>query len=281
MAPHPTRSVRPLARRTLGLLFITVTLTAAAAAAVAGIGQTPTTREALPTAEKVIEDYINAIGGRAAKEKFKSRRILGQRAIPAGGGRTARQPFARYEAPPGKMYFRVGDSDTGTTDGVAWEISPRAPGPRILKGVERAAVLRWATFNFEQHWKELYTSLKCDGIEDLDGKMAYRIVMTPKEGRPEIRYFDAETKLLVGERLLHTTVKGEIPIAIGYDQYKEVDGVLYPHRIAQRYPRGLQVFEIESIEHDAELPKDRFELPDVIRVLIERDKKKSAASSKG
>lgn len=278
MTLDPTRIHPRRARWTRGLLITVVTL---AAATVAGIGQTPTTREALPSAEKVIEDYINAIGGRAAKEKFKNRRILGLMSIPAGAGRTARQPFMKCEAPPGKKYFRMGDTDSGTTGDVAWEISPRAPGPRILKGVERASVLRWSTFNFELHWKELYPSLKCDGVEDLEGKKAYRIVMTPKEGRPEIRYFDAETKLLVGERLLHTTAKGEIPIAIGYDQYKEVDGILYPHQIAQRYPGGLQVFEIESIEHDAELPKERFELPDVIRVLLERDKKKSTSSSKG
>ena len=58
-----------------------------------------------------------------------------------------------------------------------------------------------------------------------------------------------------------------------------MDGILYAHQIAQRYPNGLQVFEIESIEHDAELPEDRFELPDVIRVLAERDKKQSNGSS--
>ena len=57
-----------------------------------------------------------------------------------------------------------------------------------------------------------------------------------------------------------------------------MDGILYAHRIAQRYPSGTQVFEIESIEHDSEFPTDRLELPDVIRVLVERDKKRSTGS---
>lgn len=228
--------------------------------------------QAPPTAEKIIADYIEATGGRAARAKLRNRVIKGQMFVPVAEGRAVKQKFSRYEAPPNKTYFLLGDIDSGTADDLAWQITPKK-GPRILEGAEETSILRYATFNFELHWKKLYKSIKCDGTEEIGSKTAYKVVMTPPAGKPDVRYFDKETKLLVAEVVLQTTPSGEIRIDISYDDFKEVDGIIYPHRIEQRFPTHFQIFVVESIEHNVEMPKDRFDPPDIIKVL--RSKKKA------
>jgi len=49
------------------------------------------------------------------------------------------------------------------------------------------------------------------GSEDVEGKSTWKVEMTPKEGKPEVFYFDKNTMLLVRTTATIATALGEIP----------------------------------------------------------------------
>ncbi|MFQ5423917.1 MAG: hypothetical protein ACE5F9_08045 [Phycisphaerae bacterium] len=231
----------------------------------------PATSQPHPAVKQIISDYYKASGGRAAREKMHDRITKGTMTIITKNGRGGRGPFTRYDRRPDNLYFiwepkGGGVFDNGTNGTVAWEITPTG-GPRIMEGLEQASMTRHSTFNFELHWADLYPKITFGGIEQFENKSCYKLVMTPKKGKPEARYFDKETKLLIGERLTLSTGDREYETVVVYDKYHTVDGVLMPHRITQRFKTHGQLVEIDSIRHNADIPDSRFELPAVIRVL--------------
>jgi hypothetical protein len=139
----------------------------------------------LPTAETVLNQYVEATGGKAAYEKLKTRVATGTIEIPAAN---VKGTFKLTQAPPNKMLLisdlgPLGELNNGTDGKDAWEVST-VQGERTLLGEEKEKILREAHFYKELLWKELYAKAECVGIEDVDGKPAYKIVLTPKSGKP-------------------------------------------------------------------------------------------------
>lgn len=186
-------------------------------------------------------------------------------------------PYTTYEAEPNRNYrlwepVGLGEFDWGTDGQTAWEITPRG-GPRNLEGEEKATTLRYSTFHFELEWPRLYKKIECTDVKYVEGRAYYAVTMTPHEGKPEILYFDKETKLLISREVTLASPTGPIRVAVAYRDYKEVDGLLMPHTFAQRSANADVVYTFEKITHNVDIPKERFELPDVIKVLLEKKEK--------
>jgi hypothetical protein len=147
-------------------------------------------------------------------------------------------------------------------------------GPQIKEGEDRAAILRGATFDAAVVWRKFFKKAECVAIDTVDEKPCYKVVMTPNEGRTETRYFDKESNLLVKTETSVVTPMGTVTLELHIGEYKNVDGVLLPHKQRQVVP-GIQemIFITESIEHNVEMPADQFKLPDEVQALV--DKKKS------
>lgn len=235
--------------------------------------------ESLPTGEAILEKFIEATGGRAAYAKQHSRVTKGTFAIVGMG---AKAKMTTYAAAPRKFYVGIesdmlGRIESGVDGDIVWQLTTMM-GPEIKKGSERAAILREATFNGILNWKALYKSVECVGVEEVEGKPCYKVVMTPKEGSVETVYYDKKTSLMVKMETKLETPMGTIAIVSVVSDYKKVDGTLVPHKVIQEIG-GLQKLEIvaESIEHNVDIPVDRFKAPDDVRELVKIQKKKSAS----
>jgi len=227
--------------------------------------------EELPKAEDILDQYVKATGGKEAYQKTHNRVVKATMEIVGMG---IKAPLTEYSAAPNKSYVimeseSIGKSEGGFDGEVAWEMSTML-GARIKKGEERALAVREGTFNSELHWRELYEKAECVGAETVNDKECYKVVMTPKEGAPETRYYDRETHLLVKVAMTAKTPMGEIPIEGLVSDYKEVDGVLFPHKTELIMVGQKRALVIESIEHNVDLPADRFELPEQVRALAEK-----------
>lgn len=237
----------------------------------------PTTTKALPSATKVMEDFLEATGGKAARKKLHNRVMTGTLAIVQKKSNTMLSgPFTTYDSEPNRNYrlwepTGLGEIDWGTDGKVAWEITP-AKGPRILEGAEKANTLLYSTFQFELEWPRLYKTIVCTNVKEVEGRKFFAVVMTPHEGKPETLYFDSETKLLVTREATMVSQNGEYRVAVAYGNYKSVDGVLLPHTYAQRSDTTDMIYTFEKVEHNSDIPERRFELPAVIKVLLERRK---------
>ena len=225
----------------------------------------------LPKAETILDRYIEVTGGRAAYEKLKNRVSKGTFDIAAAG---IKGTIMLYQAAPDKLYSitelpGMGTVKEGSNGTVAWEQNPMM-GPHLKQGKEKATALREAAFNAELHWRKLFKKVQTKGIEDVNGKPAYKVELTPVEGNPETRYFDKESGLHVKTTTVYPSQMGDIPAEVLVRDYKEVDGVKIAHKIVLDFAMQEMVLTFEKIEHNVDLPKDRFDLPADIKALLKK-----------
>ena len=163
------------------------------------------------------------------------------------------------------MLFR---SKQGYDGKVAWEVNPMA-GSRIKDGVEKAETRIQAHFH-EEDWRDVYKKAETVGVESVDGKDCYKLVLTPNEGNPITQYFDKKTGLLVKLAMIATTPMGEIPAETLLSDYKEDGGLLQPHKVQQKAMEQEFLITIDHVEYNVDMPADRFDLPADVKALTSK-----------
>ena len=227
----------------------------------------------LPKAETVLDQYVEATGGKAAYEKVKNRVSKGTFEVE---GANVKGKVVAYQAPPNKMKTEVdlggfGKITEGCDGTVAWEVNP-ITGDRVVEGDEKAEKLLHNTFNGELHWKEMYEKAECTGVEDVAGKPAYKVVLTPKVGKPSTEYYDKASHLQVKAVSTVKSPMGEIQVEMFPADYKKVDGVLIAHKVTQKMLVQTIVITMDEIKQNVDLPPDVFKLPDAIKELVDKKK---------
>jgi hypothetical protein len=216
----------------------------------------------VPTAETVLNQYVEATGGKAAYEKVKTRVSTGTIEIPAAN---IKGTVKLTQALPNKLAMvtelgPIGMSKRVTDGKSVWDLSS-LQGDRELDGEEKHAFLRDANLHKELQWKDLYAKVECVGIEDVNGKPAYKIVLTPKSGKPSTEYYDKTSHLLVKEVSIQPSPMGEIQVEDYPADYKAVDGVLLPFTITQKVLTQEIVLKLNEVKHNVDLPDDTFKRP--------------------
>jgi zinc protease len=160
----------------------------------------------------------------------------------------------------------IGTIRRGLTGDVAWEVSPMT-GARIITGDERTQFLREATFNAELIWKELYPKAELAGMVQFAGQPAYKVTLTATDGDTQTRYFAKDTLLPLGLEQVAKSQMGNIPGESTLSDWRDVGGIKFPHKVAQK--QGPQTFEIliDKIELDPALDPSTFAVPPEIAAL--------------
>lgn len=225
--------------------------------------------EELPKAEKVIDRFIEATGGRKAYEKHHSEvaslsmEIVGK-GIKASGTRytdTSNNSLETF------TIEGIGKIDSGVNNGVAWE-SNAITGARVMSGVEKADRLRAASFNAPLHWKDLWKSAETTALETVDGEECYVVVMTAAEGKPETNYYSKVTGLMVKQTRVTTTPMGEMPVEILAKDYREFDGLKMPTKLTQKAAGNEILITIDNVKFNTMIPADRYDPPADIKKLL-------------
>ncbi len=147
------------------------------------------------------------------------------------------------------------------TDGKdAWELN-NLSGDRLFEADERDEMLRRAVFNEEIRKKELNEKIECVGIEDVEGKPAYKIVLTQKGGKTETEFYDKVSHLLVKEIAKVKTPMGEIDVEVFPSDYKKVDGLLMPFTVTQKMLNQEIKIKMADVKHNIDIPPDTFRKP--------------------
>ncbi len=227
--------------------------------------------EALPTADTILDRYVEVTGGKAAYQKIKTEMSTGTLEFPAPG---LKGTLIRYTAEPDKSYSAleiegVGKIETGTAGGVAWEKSAIL-GPRVMSGEERAVSLRENTFNAELNWRKLYPKVETAGVETVDGEECYKVVLTPAEGNPETTYYQKKSGLAVKTTTILVNQMGEIPVEVTMSDYKKFDGILVPAQVTQKAAGQEVIRTIQNIQVNQEIPDSRFDPPAEIKALLNK-----------
>lgn len=223
------------------------------------------------TADEVVAKYVAARGGMEKIKAIKSVKVTGKMVM--GGG--------AMEAPFVQMKRRPRDSRTEFTfqgmtgvqafDGggdVAWSIMPfmGKKEPEAAPAEETKLMAEEADFDGALvDWKDKGHQLEFVGKEQVEGADAFKLKLTRKNGNIDYVYIDAETGLEVkteGKRIVRGT---EVETETYMSDYKEVDGIPFPHTISAGRKGGAenqrQKIVMEKFELNVAMTDDLFKLP--------------------
>lgn len=243
----------------------------------------------LPSGAKVMDNFVKSTGGKRAYQRIKNRVSKGKFTMPAMG---MTMDLVRYQSEPNKLYTRMESEAMGMTveqgvaGDVAWTVAMM--GPQLLSGPQADGMKREAFFQNQVEWRRVYKEAKCVALTEFDGTDCYKVELTPNAGFSETAYFEKDTGLQRGSESVVENPMGEVKIITKIKGYKEVDGILLPHRIEQKMLLGgnsqEMVISFDSIEQNADIPKDRFELPEQVAALVkakEKEGDKDASAKAG
>ena len=235
----------------------------------------------LPKAEVIVDNFIKASGGKAALEKFHNRVIKAELELIGVG---MKLDVTIYQA-EGDSTLTITNSEMtgeirqGVNGGVVWGTS-LMEGPHLKKGKEKETLLLDSKWNAILEWRELYEKVECIALESIEGKPCYKVVMTPKAGSPRTMYFDKESFLPSKLEMIYENQMGQIPVERFIRDYREVDGIMIPHKAEIKAAGSTRVFMVKSVEHDVALPKDFLKLPAEIQALVDKEEDGKAPNKK-
>jgi hypothetical protein len=229
---------------------------------------------AFPSAESILDRYIEVTGGKAAYAKFHNILSIGTFYV---AGTSMRGSFKAYEAEPNKSLSIVeiegGDRvEEGTLGDVAWDRSSGG-GPHLKEGEEKNVSLREATFNSRLKWRLLYKKVEGAGAEMVGDQKCYKVLLTPTVGKPVEQYYDVESGLLVRSVIMVNSPSGPVRSENMYSDYKEASGVLFPHRLAHRVGSEETVVVLDAVRCNVDIAWYRFDLPPEVKALLVKSRR--------
>jgi len=229
--------------------------------------------ESLPTAEQVFERYIQALGGKGAVDKIKTRTtrttLLRPKIVNQGKptaailNRAETWTIETFQKAPDK-YLAVITTPDGTVyqsfnGTVGWTKTPR--GQREMNAVELARVKRQADLYSDLKLKDQYSKLSVIGKEKVGELETYVLEGRSLENKTERLYFDVNTGFL-RRRIVFTEIKlGLDPEQTDYEEYRQVDGVWLPFVVRQSYLDDNHfgtTRTLTEVKHNAPIDDSRF-----------------------
>lgn len=202
------------------------------------------------TSETVINKYINAIGG--AKELAKVKDITMHMTSTMQGMTLA---FDFFRKAPNKFLVQV---SMGTNvvqkqvfDGTRGKaISPMQGEDKELEGKELEAMKYEAILNPELDYSIHGIKAELLGMEELNKKDAYKIVLTYPNGSKKTDYYDATSSLLIRS----ISDNGVTDLS----DYRAVEGIMFPYSVSQEMGPQTIKLSVASIEMNTKMKDDIF-----------------------
>lgn len=230
-----------------------------------------------PTADQILQKYIDASGGEAAFKRVNTVVMRGTMEIKAQG---IKAEMILYRADGGKSYSMMeipgmGKQEEGSNGDVVWEKT--AMGPRLKDGVEKfivtcagEAMAEYARVAIGKD--SCYSKIELGGSDTVDGKPVWKLLLTPKQGKVEEQYFDKLSGLMVQQKLIMPTPLGEIPILLGIGGYKKLEGLETPTLVTMRMGPVEMSMNFHSINFNEKIPEQIFAVPPEIDALVRAQK---------
>jgi photosynthetic reaction center cytochrome c subunit len=212
-----------------------------------------------PSADQLIDKYIQAVGGAAAIDQISSRVMKG--AITFGDRNVPIDIFSKE--PDKRISFTHtpdGDSVTAFNGHEGWLGFPGHP-PREMHGPDMDAAAMDADLHFPTHLKAMFSGTEVHGLEKIDGHDAY-LVIGQRAGKTPLKlYFDAQSGLL--DRLVRfgETPLGQLPTQIDFADYRDVAGVKIPFRWTLARPGGRFTIQLSEAKDNVPVDDSKFVKP--------------------
>ncbi len=212
-----------------------------------------------PTAEQLLDKYLQAAGGAAAIDKITSRVMKGTIDF---GGRSfpidiyARDPEQRISF----THMPDGESVTAFNGKEGWLGMPGGH-LREMHGADLDGAAIDADLHLATHLKAMFSEVQARGTEKVGDREAY-VFAGIREGKPPIRlYFDQQSGLLVRLVRFGDTALGLLPTQIDYADYRDTGGVKVPFRWTLARPSGRFTIQVSELKQNVPVDDAKFVKP--------------------
>jgi photosynthetic reaction center cytochrome c subunit len=242
-----------------------------------------------PTADKVIDRYLNAIGGAQALAKIKSYVATGS-SVGFGGFGGGGHVEIDAKFPDERATYIKFDAATGRTDSdrvyngkLGWIKTPLAVLTDYeLGGTELDGARFDAEVSFPGQIKQILTNLRVGlttSISDLPGPssqtasqpgagvdtMEDRSVTVVQGTGPRdllvTLYFDQKSGLLLRVVRYGKTPIGRVPTQVDYSDYREVGGIKVPFHLTFAWLDGRDAIQLNDVKVNVPIDASKFERP--------------------
>ncbi|HZI20136.1 MAG TPA: hypothetical protein VEY09_16245 [Pyrinomonadaceae bacterium] len=255
-------------KRTVALVAVLLTLTLIPTSQYARQAHQSTKIQAklssnIPTVDRIISKYVQAIGGEAAYRKLTSRVTRATFVILDMQNLTG--TAETYEKAPNKSlvvlnFPGLGISREGYNGVAGWSQEPQSE-VRVMTRAELVSTKVDSDFYKEVRLREIFPKLTFQGTAKVGSKTAYKLEGVSKEGYSETMYFDVESGLLARADAVEETPEGKSVVEIHYDDYREIDGIRMPFAARHRSPELNILFKITEVRHNVPIEDAKFEKP--------------------
>lgn len=212
----------------------------------------------LPTADQLLDKYVQALGGEKAISAVSSRVIEGTATF--FGHEVAVEVFNKAGQRISYMHTPNGDNITAFDGHEGWLSSPGRPLMEMHGGELEAARMD-ADLQFALHLKQNYSELKPEQPEKVAGHDTFQLAASNPNQPPLRLYFDKDSGLLLRLVRYADSPLGLNPTRIDYDAYSTVDGVQVPHRWTVARPSGQFTIQAKEIKQNVPVSDDQFVMP--------------------
>lgn len=217
----------------------------------------------LPTADEILNKYVEAVGGAAALEKITTRVEKGT--VSFGPQQLPVEVLAKA---PNKRISLVhtpgGDNVTAFDGHAGWIGNPGPRPPREMSAPENEAIGFDATFYLPTELKKMFAQFRVRPAADkIGGHDVYQLTGV-NQGKPPMRlFFDKESGLLVRSIRYADTPLGRNPTQVDYADYRAQDGVKVPFQWTVARPLGRFTIQIAELQQNVPVDDKKFEKPAV------------------
>ena len=221
------------------------------------------------TLDEVLAAHFDALGGAEKLVAVESAKFNGNMAMGPG----MEVPFTMVFRRPMNMrleFTMQGMTAVQAYDGdVAWSIMPfmGKTDPEVMAEDQAKNIKEQADFDGPlMSWQDKGHQVELLGLEETEGTEAYKLKVALANGDVRYHFLDSEYFITIKQEGKTTMQGNEVEFETILSDYKEVDGLMFPHSIESR-PKGApsgQVITIESVELGIDTNDEMFAMPEVV-----------------
>ena len=218
----------------------------------------------VPSVSEVLDRYLQAIGGAGKAAAITSIAATGK--VEAFGSFGGGGNFEFYAQAPDKraMHSHLPSGESVRTyDGrTGWFAIPLAVVRKYpLTGGELDGARLDAMLTFPARIAQSLTGLRVGPRTEAQGRGVFLVQGNGPRGSIASLYFDRETGLLLRVVRYTPSQIGKVPTQVDYEDYREVDGIRFPHRWIYTWLDGRDTFEFTDVRFNVPVDAAKFGEP--------------------
>lgn len=210
------------------------------------------------TAADVINKYVEALGGKEALDGVKDLKITSNVSI---SGMPMQATSVEMRKRPNLYFNEMSIGGMGVVQKTVYDgkkaVTGGMQGKQELEGEQIDALKDRITFFAETQYEEMGYKLNLASVNLVDGEKAYLIELDKGDGNISSEYYSVETGLKIKEEASVEGPQGPMTVGQSIGDYREVNGVKFPHSIKISGPQSVTI-EVQEVLVNTKIKKSAF-----------------------